>query len=112
MEWLLRFLIGGGIVMVFSLFGDVLRPKGFAGLFAAAPSVALASLALTGMNGSPAVVAESARSMIAGAIALLVYSGFCVYLLAIRKTSSAVAATASIGVWLVLASALGAFIPE
>jgi Protein of unknown function (DUF3147) len=70
MEWLLRFLIGGGLVAVFSLFGDVLRPKGFAGLFAAAPSVALASLVLTGTSESPAVASASAHSMIAGAIAL------------------------------------------
>jgi len=41
--------------------------------------------------------------MIAGVIALLSYCGFCVYLLAIRKIPSAVAATASIGLWLVVA---------
>jgi hypothetical protein len=70
MEWLLRFLIGGGLVAVFSLLGDVLPPKGFAGLFAAALSVALASLVLTGTYESPAVASASAHSMIAGAIAL------------------------------------------
>jgi uncharacterized membrane protein (GlpM family) len=102
-EWLLRFLIGGGLVAVFSLLGDVLRPKGFAGLFAASPSVALASLVLTGTYESPAVASASAHSMIAGAIALFIYSGLCVYLLAIRRISSAVAATASISLWLVVA---------
>jgi hypothetical protein len=102
-EWLLRFLIDGGLVTVFSLFGDALRPKGFAGLFAAARSVALASLVFTGPYESPAVASASAHSMIAGAIALFIYSGLCVYLLAIHRISSAVAATASIGLWLVVA---------
>jgi hypothetical protein len=46
-ELILRFLIGGTLVSAFALIGDLLRPKSFAGLFGAAPSVALASLALT-----------------------------------------------------------------
>ena len=35
------------MVSIFALIADVLRPKGFAGLFAAAPSIALATLGLT-----------------------------------------------------------------
>jgi hypothetical protein len=50
MDWVLRFLIGGTIVSVFALIGDVLKPKGFAGLFGAAPSVALATLGLIPPN--------------------------------------------------------------
>ena len=46
MDYLLRFLIGGVVVSVFAVLGDVLRPKSFAGLFGAAPSVALATLGL------------------------------------------------------------------
>ena len=46
MEFLLRFLAGELAVSIFALLGDVLRPKSFAGLFGAAPSVALATLAL------------------------------------------------------------------
>ena len=42
-EFLIRFLIGGAIVSAFAMIGDVLRPKSFAGLFGAAPSVALAT---------------------------------------------------------------------
>jgi len=45
-QFLIRFVIGGLVVSVFAICGDVLRPKSFAGLFGAAPSVALASLAL------------------------------------------------------------------
>jgi hypothetical protein len=44
---LFRFLIGGVVVSAFSALGDILKPKSLAGLFGAAPSVALATLALT-----------------------------------------------------------------
>src|SRR5205814_5273633 len=46
-EILLRFLMGGAVVSVFALLGDLFKPKSFAGLFGAAPSVALVTLALT-----------------------------------------------------------------
>jgi hypothetical protein len=42
-----RFLLGGLIISAFAVVGDILRPRGFAGLFGAAPSVALATLTLT-----------------------------------------------------------------
>ena len=42
-EDVLRFVVGGVVVSAFSMLGDILRPKSFAGLFAAAPSVALAT---------------------------------------------------------------------
>jgi hypothetical protein len=32
MEYVLRFLIGGAVVSLFAVFGDVLRPKSVAGL--------------------------------------------------------------------------------
>jgi len=47
MQLVIRFLVGGVIVSLFAVLGDVLQPKSFAGLFGAAPSVALATLALT-----------------------------------------------------------------
>jgi hypothetical protein len=40
----IRFLVGGAVVSVFAVIGDLLKPKSFAGLFGAAPSVALATL--------------------------------------------------------------------
>ena len=44
---LIRFIIGGLFVCAFAVLGDSLKPKSFAGLFGAAPSVALATLLLT-----------------------------------------------------------------
>jgi hypothetical protein len=46
MDYLIRFLAGGVLVSLFAIVGDVLRPKSFAGLIGAAPSVALATLTL------------------------------------------------------------------
>jgi hypothetical protein len=46
MEHLVRFVAGGVVVLAVASLGDMLRPKSFAGLFGAAPSVALATLAL------------------------------------------------------------------
>jgi hypothetical protein len=46
-DLILRFVIGGIVVSAFAALGDVLKPKSFAGLFGAAPSIALATLGLT-----------------------------------------------------------------
>lgn len=46
-QTLFRFIAGGAIVSAFAIIGDVLKPKSFAGLFGAAPSVALAALVMT-----------------------------------------------------------------
>jgi hypothetical protein len=43
---LFRFLVDGIVVSGFALLPDLFKPKSFAGLFGAAPSVALATLGL------------------------------------------------------------------
>ena len=43
---IIRFLVGGFVVSLFAALGDVFGPKSFAGLFGAAPSIALATIAL------------------------------------------------------------------
>jgi hypothetical protein len=73
---LIRFLIGGVVVSVFAVMGDVLKPKSFAGLFGAAPSVALATLALTLATEGAFYAAIEARSMMAGAVAFFVYASW------------------------------------
>jgi|ERR1700735_1722288 Protein of unknown function (DUF3147) len=74
---LIRFLAGGAIVTLFALMGDLLKPKSFAGLFGAAPSVALATLSLTIATEGARYASIEARSMIAGAVAFLVYATCC-----------------------------------
>jgi hypothetical protein len=105
-EYVVRFLIGGVIVSAFALLGDLLRPKSFAGLFGAAPSVALATLGIAVYgNGEDYAVAQS-RSMVAGAIAMAVY-GFVVCQLLVRaKWRAAPTAGLSLIVWLSVAFGL------
>jgi hypothetical protein len=106
MEYLLRFLIGGAIVSVFAVVGDVLRPKSFAGLFGAAPSVALATLGLAFWNHGSSYVAAETLSMMIGALALAAYSCVVCQLL-MRANASALAATgAALSVWLAVAVGL------
>jgi len=80
-EILIRFVIGGLVVSLFSLISDLLKPKSFAGLFGAAPSVALASLGLASLTEGKEIAATEARSMILGAAALLAYAAMLSYLL-------------------------------
>jgi hypothetical protein len=70
----IRFFVGGIVVSSFAIIGDILRPKSFAGLFGAAPSVALATLALTVAGDGRLYAATEGRSMIAGAIAFFAYA--------------------------------------
>jgi hypothetical protein len=49
-QLLIRFIVGGAVVSLFAALGDAVKPKSFAGLFAAAPSVAMATLGLTMMT--------------------------------------------------------------
>lgn len=110
MQLLLRFVVGGALVSVFSVLGDVLKPKSFAGLFAAAPSVALASLSLTIlMDGKPYAAAE-AKFMIAGALAFCAYAALCVYLMAVKHVRAAPAAIGSLLAWAIAAGAFFALL--
>jgi hypothetical protein len=99
MESVYRFLLGGLIVSLFAIIGDVLRPKGFAGLFGAAPSVALATLTLTLLTKGKAYAALEARSMIAGSVAFLIYALACVYLLSKRHLQTAPTTVSMLCVW-------------
>ena len=69
----LKGLLGGALVTVFAALGDLIKPRAFAGLFAAAPSVALASLLVTVLTTGPAKAAVSSRGMIAGAVGMVAY---------------------------------------
>ncbi len=92
MEYVIRFVAGGLVVSAFAVLGDLLRPKSFAGLFGAAPSVALATLALAIWKEGGHYAAIEARSMSLGALALAAYS-FVVCQLLVRFHRSALTAT-------------------
>jgi hypothetical protein len=93
-------LIGGMLVSVFALIGDILRPKSFAGLFGAAPSIALASLALTIATEGKDYAAVEARSMIFGAIAFFLYASIVSKVMMRYKRPALAATLALMPVWL------------
>jgi uncharacterized membrane protein (GlpM family) len=104
-EALVRFVIGGLFVSVFALLGDSLKPKSFAGLFGAAPSIALATLLLTIHSQGVAFAATEARSMMLGAIAFFVYA--CAVCYSMMRFNLPASIVASIGILVWLAVALG-----
>lgn len=108
MEWAVRFVMGGAIVSLFALIGDVLKPKGFAGLFGAAPSVALATLSLTIATHGKFYTALEARSMVAGAAAFFLYALACLYFIGVRHLRAAPATLALLSIWAIGAAVMWA----
>ena len=66
----LRGLAGGALVVVFALISEVVTPKAFSGLFSAAPSVAVASLAITIVAENPVKARQASIGMVVGAVAM------------------------------------------
>lgn len=99
-DLLLRTLIGGIVVAAFAQLGDLFKPKRFAGLFGAAPSVALASLALLASKEGNEYAATGARSMMVGAIAFLVYACGVSWLMLRYKPSAMWLTLAMLPAWL------------
>ena len=100
------FLIGGFVVSLFALLGDLLSPKSFSGLLGAAPSVALATLWLTIRKYGAAYAAIEARSMLIGAIALGVCTFLAFHLLLSRRAKPMPAALIGIAAWFATAFSL------
>jgi uncharacterized membrane protein (GlpM family) len=105
-EFLLKFVLGGAIVSLFAVAGEAFKPKHFAGIFGAAPSVALASLALAYAEHGAKYVTIETRAMIAGSIAFFVYGAACVAGAKREGVSIPVLAVASWGVWFAVAFSL------
>ena len=103
---LIRFLVGGAVVSVFSVVGDVLKPKSFAGLFAAAPSVALATLGLTAATEGVSYAAIEAHSMMGGAVAFFAYASCVCWIMMRYKLKALLVTICSIPLWLGIAFAL------
>jgi len=99
-EVLLRFLVGGAVVSFFAVAADMLKPKSFAGLLGAAPSVALATLSLTVMKDGKSFAQIEARSMMLGAIAFFFYAWFGSWLLVRRKLPALAVTASSMFLWL------------
>jgi hypothetical protein len=99
-ELALRFLIGGTIVTAFAVLGEIFRPKSFAGLFGAAPSLALATIGITISHHGKAYAAVEARSMIFGSVAFFCYACAASWLLMRFKPHALTTAIALLPIWL------------
>lgn len=71
---LVQALAGGVLVVVFALMGQVLEPKRFAGIFSAAPSIAIAGLAVTVLAVGDGPAARAAHGMLFGAAGFVAFS--------------------------------------
>jgi urea transporter len=98
-EFVIRFLIGGALVSLFATIGDVLRPKSFAGLFGAAPSIALATVGLAISKHGARYAAIEAHSMILGAVAFFIYTICVSRVLARYQTAALPTAIVLMSVW-------------
>ena len=90
---------------VFALLGDLVKPKGFAGLLSAAPSIALATLGLTVFVNGKNYAATESRSMLVGGVAFFLYCCLCTRLLAKGDRSALFVSSLSLTLW--LGSAIG-----
>lgn len=105
-EALARFLIGGLVVSVFATVGGLFKPISFAGLFGAAPSVALATLALAISKDGKAFAGAECRSMMAGAAGLCLYSILVSQLLTRFRLSALRATLSATPLWFLTAFGL------
>ncbi len=105
-QYILRFVIGGVVVSFFAVLGDVFKPKTFAGLFGAAPSIALATLVLTVHKKGSMYASTEGRSMMLGAVGLLVYSFLVSWLLMRARLPVLATAASALSVWFVCAFGL------
>lgn len=108
MQLLFRFIVGGVVVSLFAVMGDLLKPKSFAGLFGAAPSVALATLGLTIFTNGKGYAALEARSMIAGACSFFIYARVCMRVMAKTRAGATVVTVSSLVLW--FACAIGGWL--
>jgi uncharacterized membrane protein (GlpM family) len=95
-------LAGGALVVAFALLSQGLEPKRFAGLFSAAPAVALAGLSVTLLDKGAHDAHQSAAGMIAGGVGMVVYAAAVIPLL--RRMRPVRASFAAIGVWALAAA--------
>jgi hypothetical protein len=110
MELVWRFLLGGVLVSLFALIGDVVQPKRFAGIFGGAPSVALATLALTTAKSGAPIASLEARSMILSSLGFVLYVYVAQLALAGGKRSPLLVSLGALSVWGLVAAIAGLLI--
>jgi hypothetical protein len=108
-DLVIRFLVGGLVVSLFAMLSDALRPKSFAGLFGAAPSIALATLGLTIHKYGRSYAALESRSMMMGAAAFFLYAWSVSWVLRRYEVSAIGASLTLLPVWFLVSFCLWHF---
>src|ERR1700680_428010 len=106
-ELFIGFVVGGTLVSFFAVLGDLLKPKSFAGLLGAAPSVALATFPYRSEKGKAYPQTEARHDV--SAIAFFI-NALCVSRLLVRQQLSAPAVTGSSILICMAAARLGALV--
>ena len=100
----IRAAAGGVLVLAFAVLSETVKPKRFAGLFSAAPAVAIAGLVVTLATGPATDARDGTQGMLAGAAGMFTYAVAVVGLLK-RQSADAAAAVAMIA-WFAVAGVL------
>jgi len=93
----IKAMAAGLLVTAFSLLAEGLSPKRFAGLFGAAPAVALAGLIVVLLDKGSAYAHKNALGMLAGSAGMVLYAATAVRLL--RHLRASQAALGALGAW-------------
>lgn len=98
-EYLIRFFVGGFVVSFFAVLAEIFRPKSFAGLFGAAPSIALATIGVTIAHSGISDASAETRSMIFGALGFFCYARTASWILMRFKISALWVTVALLPLW-------------
>lgn len=104
-DWLtipIRAAAGGTLVLAFAVLSAGVKPKRFAGLFSAAPAVAIAGLTVTLLTSTAMDAHDDALGMLAGAAGMLAYALLVVALL--RHFSALAASALALLGWFVVSA--------
>ena len=102
-EVLAKAVAGGLLVLAFAALAQMLKPKRFAGIFAAAPSVALAGLMVTVLFSGDRDLPAAGAGMAVGGAAFVLYCLAAVPL--VRRFGAWKGSAAALAVWAVVAAA-------
>jgi uncharacterized membrane protein (GlpM family) len=98
----LKGLAGGTLVLAFSALAATLQPKRFAGLFGAAPAVAIAGLAIVALDKGAHDAHQAAVGMLAGSAGMVAFALAAVPLL--RRLRAWRAAGGAVVAWILIAA--------
>jgi hypothetical protein len=108
-EWLtvlIKAAAGGSLVVAFAVMSETLHPKRFAGLFGAAPAIAIAGLTVTLAGKGWRDAGQASVGMLAGSVGMLFYAVSTVK--TIRSGHPLKGPALSLMAWVVPAASIGA----